>query len=208
MMLNRIPPLAVIGLSALAGANALLLALVVRHAWRGEHEAVSAIAWKPKLSLAGLGTEQQRPGNDYAEILARPIFFKSRAPYVVPPPPLPAPPVPAAAPFNPDPGLMLAGVMIAGSAKKAYLVTKTDARGAWASEGEDLSGWKLRSISAATVILQQQDRTVELELYPPYKGDAAETPGRLPPQRPEMPDAAGRFPSRLGPPLGLTGPSR
>jgi hypothetical protein len=69
---------------------------------------------------------------------------------------------------NSDPGLTLAGIMIFDGARKAYLVKKADSRaaGIWASEGEDLSGWKVHSVTATTVKLQQRDRTVELQLYP------------------------------------------
>jgi hypothetical protein len=56
--------------------------------------------------------------------------------------------------------------MITGGVRKAYLVKKADSQGTWASEGENLMGWKVHSVSAAGVTLQLQDRTVELLLYP------------------------------------------
>jgi len=85
------------------------------------------------------------------------------------PPAPPPPPVakPAAIPaINADPGVVLAGVMITEGVRKAYLVKKADSQGTWASEGENLMGWKVHSVSATAVKLQQQDRTVELQLYP------------------------------------------
>src|SRR5262245_9168357 len=51
-----------------------------------------------------------RPLAAYPETLARPVFFKGRAPYVPPPPaPPPPPPPPASAPPPVDPGLVLGG---------------------------------------------------------------------------------------------------
>jgi hypothetical protein len=43
---------------------------------------------------------------------------------------------------------------------------KPKPRGVWVGEGEGFMGWKVQSISASVATLQQNDRTVELRLYP------------------------------------------
>jgi len=172
----RVPvsPAAAIGLLALATVDVGLLAAIGHQFLRHGETQVSAVQWTPALSLSMSDGRVGPPAADYGEILARPVFFKSRAPYVPPPvvpPTAPMPPKPAPmAVINADPGLTLAGVMITESVRKAYLVKKADSRGTWASEGEDLMGWKVRSVNATAVKLQQQDRIVELQLYPQGEG--------------------------------------
>jgi hypothetical protein len=65
-----------------------------------------------------------------------------------------------------DPGLILGGVMTNDRLRKAYLVTKTNSAGSWVGEGESFMGWKIQSVDATSARLQQQDRTIELQLYP------------------------------------------
>jgi len=164
-----LPPLAAIGLTALAGVNLLLMVMAVVQFWQRDENAIGAVEWTPKLSLMTSSAQEARAIDDTGEILARPVFFKSRAPYVPPPPAPPPPPVANSTPppiINPDPGLLLAGVMITDRVRKAYLVKKADSQGTWASEGENLMGWKVHSVSAKSVTLQLQDRTVKLLLYP------------------------------------------
>ena len=56
--------------------------------------------------------------------------------------------------------------MISGMNRKAYLMKKPEPHGVWVREGEDFRGWKVQSISASVATLQQNDRTIELRLYP------------------------------------------
>ena len=107
----------------------------------------------------------------FKEITARPVFFKTRQPYVPPPPaPPPAPKVqPPPPPAPSDPGLVLGGVVINGSEKKAYVVSKADAQGTWLEEGEAIKGWTLHSIDPYGAKLHQSGRTVDLHLYPPQR---------------------------------------
>jgi hypothetical protein len=160
-------PLTAIGLVALAAANAALIALVTVELLQDPDETPGAPESTPALTMGESGIPQPRPIGDYAQTLARPVFLKSRAPFVAPPPAPPPVVKPPAPPVSADPGLALAGVMIRPGQRKAYLVSKADSRGTWASEGDILSGWKVQLIAAGGVKLQQQDRTVELPLYPP-----------------------------------------
>ncbi|MGA2129857.1 MAG: hypothetical protein ABSG76_27305 [Xanthobacteraceae bacterium] len=166
-MTPRLRPLTAIGLAALAGANVCLLAVVAGGVLGNHDSPIGPLDWSPRLATSGDGTPQPKPIADYPQTLAHPVFFKSRAPFVAPPPAPPAIAKPAAAPVSPDPGLTLAGVMIGEGHRKAYLVSKADSRGTWVKEGETASGWIVQSVTAAAVNLRQRDFTVELQLYPP-----------------------------------------
>jgi hypothetical protein len=169
-MSARIAPLAAAGLAALAAANVWLLTVVLANPSVDEPAGVAAPAWSPKPSSTG-GTATAKPLGAYRETLAQPVFFKTREPYVAPARPAPPPPTPAVVAKPPppvivDPGLAVTGIIISPGVRKAYLHGKTDPRGNWVSEGETLTGWKVQTIEPGGVKLQQQDRTIELQLYP------------------------------------------
>jgi len=50
--------------------------------------------------------------------------------------------------------------------RKVYLLTKTNSAGSWVGEVESFMGWKIQSVDATSAKLRQQDRTIELQLYP------------------------------------------
>jgi hypothetical protein len=64
-----------------------------------------------------------------------------------------------------DPGISVAGIMISGAIRKAYLQRKPEPTGTWVREGDDFMGWRVQSISASLAKLRQNDRTIELRLY-------------------------------------------
>jgi hypothetical protein len=169
-MTGRIAPLAAAGIAALAAVNVWLRTVLIAGVTGGEPAALAAPAWNPNLPGAGEDAPAARPINAYRETLVHPVFFKTREPYVAPPRPV-APPAPAmlAKPAPPpivDPGLIVGGVIISGDVRKAYVYGKTDPHGTWVSEGETLAGWKVGAIDPDGIKLQQQDRTIELQLYP------------------------------------------
>jgi hypothetical protein len=99
----------------------------------------------------------------YQEILGRPIFSRSRAPYV--PPALSAPkPGPPPVAFV-DPRFVLGGVVVNGAVKKAYLFQKTNKSGAWVGEGDEFVGWRVQSITSDLAMLQKETHVVEVRLY-------------------------------------------
>jgi hypothetical protein len=170
-MTMRIAPLAAAGIAALAAVNVWLLTVLIAGVTGDAPAAIAAPAWDPNLPGAGEDVPAARPINAYRETLVHPVFFKTREPYVAPPPRPVAPPVPAmlpkpAPPPIVDPGLIVGGVIINGDVRKAYVYGKADSHGSWVSEGETLAGWKVGSIDSAGIKLQQQDRTIELQLYP------------------------------------------
>jgi len=163
----RIAPLAALALLALGATNAWLSAVVVEEMFAPDDLPADKVDWSPTLSASAKDPPGVRPIADYAATLAHPIFARSRAPFVAPPPP--PPPIAAAAP-NPvtvrvDPGLALGGVVISSGILKAYLFRKSDPSGTWVAQGEEFMGWKLVSVDAGGIKLQQGERTVELQLY-------------------------------------------
>jgi hypothetical protein len=168
-MTLRIAPLAAAGLAGLAGVNIWLLTVIAAGVTGDDAAAIAAPAWNPPLPGTGAGTPLARPINSYRETLVHPVFFKTREPYVPPPPAPPTPaalPKPAAPPPIVDPGLIVGGIIMNRNVRKAYVYSKSDPRGTWVSEGESLAGWKVKAIDAGGVKLQQQDRTIDLQLYP------------------------------------------
>jgi hypothetical protein len=161
----RIAPLTLGALLALAGLNAWFLALAVGSPVPEPEVPVPVVRADPPVSEAAL--PKPKLITAYGHTLAKPVLFKTRAPYV-PPPPAPPPalkPVAAPPPAPVDPGLSLGGVVIMDDTKKAYIFNKADSRGAWLSEGETILGWRVEAIDALTAKLQQAGRSIELQLY-------------------------------------------
>jgi hypothetical protein len=164
----RVAPLALAAALGLVCLNAWLLAMILQ-AHAPEPDSKTPVAEpKPTLTAPERGLPSAKPIAAYNQTLAKPVFFKSRAPYV-PPPPAPPPsvkPVVTPPPAPVDPGLVLGGVVVAAQAKKAYIFNKVDLRGGWFSEGETILGWKIETIEPAVAKLRQGDRSIELRLYP------------------------------------------
>jgi hypothetical protein len=169
---RRIAPLAAVALAALVGINLWLLTIILADTGGEEVRGpLAPPAWDARFSGPARGNVAAKPIGAYQQMLVQPVFFKSRAPYVAPPPRPVAPAVPVALPKPPppviaDPGLTVAGVVIGQGVRKAYIHPKADPHGNWVSEGESLTGWKVQAIDAGGVKLQQQDHTIELQLYP------------------------------------------
>lgn len=121
---------------------------------------------KKKQELPDNGSFPSKSMSDYDTMLARPVFFKTRSPYVPPPPSVPSKPAPAPqAPFV-DPGLSLTGVIVNKQLRKAYVIAKGDTQGKWLAEGDSIVGWAVQAITPTSVTLKQSDRSIELNLYP------------------------------------------
>jgi len=148
------------------GVNAWLLVAVAAEFAAGDLSVIERAAWSPQLSSTLEKVPAAKPIEAYREILTRPIFFKSREPFVPAPPP--PPPVVVAMPpaVVVDPGLVLGGVLIKKGMKKAYVFSRANMSGAWANEGDEVLGWQIRSINGAGAKLEQSGRSIELQLYP------------------------------------------
>ena len=167
-MTIRVAPLTAASLVVLAAANIWLLSVVLQDHGPEAQVVAAKSEWRPKPPSSTMGVPGPKPLTVYGGIIAQPIFFKSRQPFVPPPPP--PPPLakaPAPAPAAVDPGLALGGVIIAPDVKKAYILSKSDSRGTWASEGDSVMGWTVQSIDSGSARLGQANRTIELHLYAP-----------------------------------------
>ena len=167
-MTLRLAPLTAALLLSLLALNIWLATAATQSHDLGDQELTTTPRWSPNISRTALEVPSPKAVSGHDDVLARPVFFKSRQPYVPPPPaPPPAPKVQPSAPAAPlDPGLVLAGVMIDGAVKKAFVVNKADSQGAWLAEGESVGGWKVLTIDAGAARLQQAGRTIALHLYP------------------------------------------
>ena len=170
-MTSRVAPLALAGLLVLGSIDAWLLTTLIDV---GAADDVVPAASEPLLNLQmpPRETTAAKPIDAYRAIVAQPIFFKTRVPYVAPPPaPALAPPVmpvvPSPPPVMTDPGLVLGGIIVNRDMRKIYLSSKADSQGAWVGEGETFKGWKVQSVGSTSTVLQQQNRTIELHLHPP-----------------------------------------
>ncbi|MDF0584152.1 hypothetical protein [Bradyrhizobium yuanmingense] len=120
-------------------------------------------------ALGGAGERKvpEVPGKQIAALgrtLATPAFFKSRAPYV---PPAPAAvPATAVAPVAPPPTVTVAGIVIDKRIKKALVLSPADNNGTWLSEGDQVMGWRVETITAAGVTLRQNSSKLDVRMYP------------------------------------------
>jgi len=163
----RVSPFRAIVLLFAVGVNVWLFMTLAAEFATGNFAVVEGAVWNPQLSSTMEKVPTARPIDAYREILARPIFFKSREPFVPAPPPPPPVVVAIPPPAVVDPGLVLGGVMIKNGVKKAYVFNRANtAGGAWITEGQDFMGWSIRSISGTGAKLEQQGRPIDLRLYP------------------------------------------
>jgi len=163
----RIAPLRAAGLLIVLGVNAGLVAGVATQLASDGSVAADKIDWNVNLTGSVANATNRRAVESYGQILARPVLFKSREPFV-PTPPAPPPAVTVAPPpVVADPGLAVGGVMIKNGLSKAYLFSKAGPGGTWAGEGESFQGWKVKSVKSTGVKLEQTGRSIELSLYPP-----------------------------------------
>jgi hypothetical protein len=161
---SRTSHLVLCGLALLAAANVGLLLLAVHQGMAEDQAATEETGWSPRLPKLEDARTLTTAAASYQEILASPIFSRSRAPFVPPAPPAPKPSPPPAVFI--DPGLVLGGVMVNGAIKKAYLFQKSDKSGAWVGEGDDFVGWRVQSITTDAAKLQRETNVIEVRLYP------------------------------------------
>lgn len=160
-----VKPRTAIGPGLAAVVNLFLLTAIWADLRGGVVAPASKAEWNAGLSGSIGEVFSRKPIDEYKQILARPVFFKSRGPFV-PPPPAPTVSRAAPAPTIVDPNLVLGGVMIQNDSKKAYLFSRANTAGAWISEGEEFLGWQIRSIDGSSASLEQKGRHIDLQLYP------------------------------------------
>jgi hypothetical protein len=114
---------------------------------------------------------------EITETLLRPLFHSNRRPFE----PAPAPvvdlavdeeaPLPVAEqeipiPTN-RPELRLAGISVSGNRKRALLGLASSPEIRWYSQGENVDGWVVASITHETVTLESGGQSFVMPLYPP-----------------------------------------
>lgn len=165
-LMTRYFPSATIGLLTLGCFNLWSATVLVTDVMFAGQTQADTSEWKPNLSTSAERGNVQKPIDAYKQILSRPVFFKTREPYVPPPTPQPiSKAVPSGA--ISDPGFLLAGVTITSEMKKAYIFTRANNSGIWANEGDDFMGWKVLSVKETSVRLEQSGRVIDVQLYPP-----------------------------------------
>ena len=92
-----ISPLTAASLMALGAVNAWLLSVVLQDRGPEPLTVAAKPEWRPEPPGSTMGAPGPKPLTVYGGILAQPIFFKSRQPFV-PPPPAPPPMAKAPAP--------------------------------------------------------------------------------------------------------------
>ena len=136
-------------------------------------------AWHPPAT-GGAAGYRTKPLAAFAQTLARPIFARSRRPYVAPVAAVAA--APAAEPSLPvvpvaEPAVTLAAVSILGENRRALLVSKGHPAGRWMNLGDTFDDWKIATISPDRLTLSTSGRTMTVMLYPePGTASAAARP--------------------------------
>lgn len=100
------------------------------------------------------------------EILARPLFSRTRRPFV--PPPVervePAPEEPQSVQAISEPPLTLQGVYIRGRTRRA-LILSAEASAQWKTVGDTVSGWNIIEIAPNGIQLEAGGETRDIKLY-------------------------------------------
>ena len=165
-MIFRTTPLLAIIIVALAAANLCLFAVIITSLASNGLPPLTTDNAKPILPQFADAALRTNPLSEYGQILAQPIFFKSRAPFrpAPPPPPVVQKQIPAPQVYV-DPDFILGGIVINERLKKVYLFTKANNAGTWVNEGESYSGWKIQAVHADGVTINQNSRAIDLQLY-------------------------------------------
>jgi hypothetical protein len=160
----KITPLALISQLALGGLSAWLLTLVFAQFAPAVPASPQPPSQAGKQVAANPAPIAQKAIGSYGKTLAQPVFFRTRSPYVPPPPAPVAQSVQAPVPIL-NPGLSVAGVIINDKLRKAYLLQQSQPVGTWVAEGENILGWTLQSVTPTGITLTQNNRTIDLDLY-------------------------------------------
>lgn len=170
--MNRASPISLIGLALLGALNLAaaitLYSAAISQDRLGSFPAASSLA--PETEIRGATAINPPPIEAYEQVIARPVFFKSRLPWI--PPPAAAAPVPARPGANTEretgPELgdpTLRAVVLATTVHKALIATEQQPEGNWLKQGETVGGWELISIDSISATLRRGDKKKRLKLY-------------------------------------------
>jgi hypothetical protein len=96
----------------------------------------------------------------------RPLFSRSRRPFVAPPPDVtePAPQIAEPVQVAAEPQFTLQGVYIQGSVRRA-LILLAQSQAQWQSVGDDVLGWNITEIGPNEITLEARGQSRRLKLY-------------------------------------------
>src|SRR5258708_30664347 len=83
----RTSPPGAAGLFIVLGFNVWLLMAIATEIISDRSAAADKVNWSPGLPSTVGNISSRKPIEGYGQILVRPVFFKTREPYVAPPPP-------------------------------------------------------------------------------------------------------------------------
>lgn len=96
---------------------------------------------------------------NYPAIAAHPLFYPSRMPWTPPPPPAPAPVAVAPSTLT---TYNLVGVVVSGSMRSAMIKAAQANKTVTLSEGQELEGWTLKSITRERLFFSSGETTYEM----------------------------------------------
>ena len=168
----RLSPLMALILLGLAGLNASAMYVFV-NGW-GEtplNAPPQGAIWAPP-KFDQVARFEPKPRAAFAQITGRPIFSKTRRPFE-PPEPVSvtiAGTQASAAPALPsspksEPSVTLSAVTIAGTNRRALVVSKEQPEGEWLEVGDVIEGWSISAIAAETLLLTSGGQSLTMRLY-------------------------------------------
>lgn len=107
--------------------------------------------------------------SEFRAVAMRPLFYPTRKPWV--PPPIPEPPPPAPTPVATPPPLTsytLVGVVISGNVRSALVKGEAN-KVVTLSEGQEIDGWTLQSITPERLLFRTGDTMFELTGRKPFE---------------------------------------
>lgn len=154
-------PIQVFCLSALVLINSWFIGIMALSDWRFAATAeLPTVAAVTKAVVKG--SQAAPPLESFNQVVAQPVFFKSRQPFVAVQTKPAA--VMALAPVV-DPGFIVGGISIRHGVRKAFIYTRDKSVGAWTEVGQKVIGWEVRSVDENDVTLEQQGRLLNIRLY-------------------------------------------
>jgi len=168
--MNRSPPLAHLVLGALIAINLGGAACVWGASEISAQPVSSTRLWAPlSLRAAPLPKATTKPLASYAQILARPVFRRTRKPWS---PQRSAPAKTSAEPVGKqlDVDISIDGLTMFGRIKRVLVTSKSAPDGVWLSQGAVVEGWTISSIDASGATLKSASGSLRLSLYPTLSG--------------------------------------
>jgi hypothetical protein len=151
-----------------ASALALISAGILMSGAYSAAPDISPLAGKAGSLFVGGSRETNlhATARNFNDIVERPLFSRSRRPFVLPPPEViaPAPEISEPVQVAAEPQLTLQGVYIQGQVRRA-LILSTESPAQWQGVGDDISGWNITEIGANGITLEAQGQTRLLKLY-------------------------------------------